>query len=311
MSSVAVDRHPWTTRLRWPRITRRAFKERAAFLAFIAPNFALFAVFTFYPLLYNFYLSFTKWNMVSPTIPFVGVENYVTLVHDAVFWKVLRNTFYLGIGSITVRLVLALLLALVLNQRLAGRSFYRAIIFSPTFTTGAAVAIVWTWLLHKQLGLVSLPLNLLGIASPNWLADVRWTLPAIILVTVWKGLGYDMVIFLAGLQSIPHELYEASQVDGAGRWASFRHVTLPMLSPITFFLVVTSVIQALQTFDLVAVMTGGGPLNSSKVIVYYIYENAFKFFKVGYASTLAIVLFLLTLLITIGQVRLSRRWVHY
>jgi ABC-type sugar transport system permease subunit len=241
----------------------------------------------------------------------VGVENYVTLAHDAVFWKVLKNTFYLGIGSIAIRLVLALALALLLNQRLAGRGLYRAIIFSPTFTTGAAVALVWTWLLHRQYGLVRLPFEWVGLTSPDWLSDVRWTLPAIILVTVWKGVGYDMVIFLAGLQSIPGELYEAAQVDGAGRWALFRNVTLPMLSPITFFLVVTSVIHALQAFDLVAVMTGGGPLNSSKVIVYYIYESAFKFFKVGYAATLAIVLFLLTLVITIGQVRLSRRWVHY
>lgn len=301
----------WAARLRSLRTKRRTVEERAAFLAFIAPNFLLFGVFTFYPLIYNFYLSFTKWNMISPVIPFVGVENYVTLVHDAVFWKVLRNTFYLGIGSISIRLVFALVLALVLNQRLAGRGFYRAIIFSPTFTTGAAVAIVWTWLLHREFGLMRIPFELVGLASPNWLADVRWTLPAIILVTIWKGLGYDTVIFLAGLQSIPSDLYEAAQVDGAGRWSLFRHVTLPMLSPITFFLVVTSVIHALQAFDLVAVMTGGGPMNSSKVIVYYIYENAFKFFKVGYASTLAVVLFLLTLLITVGQVRLSRRWVHY
>lgn len=311
MTTVAVDRHAGAARLRLPPITRRVVRERAAFLAFIAPNFLLFAVFTFYPLLYNVYLSFTKWNMVSPVIPFVGVENYVTLAHDAVFWKVLKNTFYLGIGSIAIRLVLALALALLLNQRLAGRGLYRAIIFSPTFTTGAAVALVWTWLLHRQYGLVRLPFEWVGLTSPDWLSDVRWTLPAIILVTVWKGVGYDMVIFLAGLQSIPGELYEAAQVDGAGRWALFRNVTLPMLSPITFFLVVTSVIHALQAFDLVAVMTGGGPLNSSKVIVYYIYESAFKFFKVGYAATLAIVLFLLTLVITIGQVRLSRRWVHY
>ena len=286
-------------------------RERLVFLAFIAPNFLLFGVFTFWPLLYNAYLSFTKWNMIAPTKQVVWLDNYATMLHDPIFWKVLANTVYLATGSIAIRLVLALALALVLNQKLAGRAVYRAIIFSPTFTTGAAIALVWTWIFHKQLGLLRLPLNLLGVSSPDWLGDVHWTIPALILVTVWKGLGYDMVIFLAGLQGVPAELYEAARVDGAGPWGLFRHVTLPMLSPITFFLVVTSIISALQVFDIVAVMTGGGPMNSSKVYVYYVYENAFKWFKVGYASALSVVLFFITLGITLFQTRLSRRWVHY
>ena len=299
------------SRIGWSQLPRRQRQERLTFLAFIAPNFILFGVFTFWPLLYGLILSFTKWNMVSPVKQVVGLENYLTMVREPIFWKVLGNTFYLAAGSIFVRLGIALFLALLLNQRLAARDIYRAIIFSPTFTTGAAVALVWTWILHDQYGLLRVPIKWLGFQSPAWLSDVRWTMPAIILVTIWKGLGYDMVIFLAGLQSIPSDLYEAGRVDGAGRWALFRHVTLPMLSPITFFLVVTSIISALQAFDIVAVMTGGGPMNSSKVYVYYLYENAFKWFKVGYASALAIVLFVIILIVTIIQVRLSRRWVHY
>ncbi len=306
-----VTRQRLVARLGWADLSHRQRQERLTFLAFIAPNFILFAVFTFWPLLYGFILSFTKWNMISPIKQVVGLENYLTMLREPIFWKVLGNTFYLAAGSIVVRLVLALALALLLNQKLAGRDAYRAIIFSPTFTTGAAVALVWTWIFHQHYGLLRVPLNFLGIQSPAWLSDVRWTMPAIIIVTIWKGLGYDMVIFLAGLQSIPIELYEAARVDGAGRWSLFRNVTLPMLSPITFFLVVTSTIGALQAFDIVAVMTGGGPLNSSKVYVYYLYENAFKWFKVGYASALAIVLFLIILAITIIQVRLSQRWVHY
>ncbi len=293
---------------RWTPHQRR---ERLIFLGFIAPNFILFGIFTFWPLIYNFYLSFTKWNMITPTPTLIGLDNYATMIEDPVFWKVLGNTIYLAAGSIAIRLILALALALVLNQKLAGRDVYRAIIFSPTFTTGAAIALVWAWILHKDLGLLRLPLNFLGLVSPNWLGDLNWTIPALIIVTIWRGLGYDMVIFLAGLQGIPLELYEAARVDGAGRWALFRHITLPMLSPITFFLIVTSVINALQIFDIVAVMTQGGPMNSSKVYVYYIYENAFKFFKVGYAAALSMVLFLITLAITIGQTRLARRWVHY
>jgi multiple sugar transport system permease protein/sn-glycerol 3-phosphate transport system permease protein len=297
-------------RFRLPGLTPSR-RERAVFLAFIAPNFLLFGIFTFWPLLYNVYLSFMKWNMIAPRKQLVWLDNYVTMAQDPIFWKVLWNTVYLAAGSITIRLILALGLALLLNQKLAGRAVYRAIIFSPTFTTGAAIALVWTWIFHKQLGLLRLPLDLLGITSPGWLTDIHWTIPALIIVTVWKGLGYDMVIFLAGLQGIPAELYEAARVDGAGAWGLFRHVTLPMLSPITFFLIVTSIINALQIFDIVAVMTGGGPLNSSKVYVYYIYENAFKWFKVGYASALSVVLFLVTLGVTMVQTRLSRRWVHY
>jgi ABC-type sugar transport system permease subunit len=230
---------------------------------------------------------------------------------DPIFWRVLSNTLYLAGGTIFIRMALALVLALVLNQKLAVRSVYRAIIFSPTFTTGAAVAIVWSWILHEDIGLLRLPLNALGLVSPNWLGDPNWTIPALIIVSIWKGLGYDMVIFLAGLQGVPVELYEAARVDGAGRWGLFRHITLPMISPITFFLVITSIISALQVFDLVAVMTGGGPLNSSAVYVYYIYQNAFKFFKIGYAAALSMVLFVITLAITIFQTNLSKRWVHY
>ncbi len=286
-------------------------RERMTFLLFIAPNFLLFAIFTFWPLVYNFFLSFNRWNLMAPMPTWIGLENYTNMVDDPIFWKVLTNTLYLAGGTIFIRLALSLGLALLLNQKLAGRSVYRAVIFSPTFTTGAAVAIVWTWIMDPNVGLLRLPLNLVGLESPNWLVDVNWTIPALIIVSIWKGLGYDMVIFLAGLQGVPVELYEAARVDGAGRWALFRYITLPMISPITFFLVITSIISALQVFDLVAVMTGGGPLNSSAVYVYYIYQNAFKFYKIGYAAALSMVLFVITLAITIFQTRLSKRWVHY
>lgn len=286
-------------------------RERLTFLAFIAPNFLLFAIFTFWPLLYNFFLSFNRWNLLAPKPTWIWVNNYIDMISDPIFWKALGNTFYLAGGTIFIRLALALGLALVLNQKLAMRSVYRAIIFSPTFTTGAAIAIVWSWILHEDIGLLRLPLNAIGLISPNWLGDPNWTIPALIIVSIWKGMGYDMVIFLAGLQGVPVELYEAARVDGAGRWALFRHITLPMISPITFFLVVTSIISALQVFDLVAVMTGGGPMNSSKVYVFYLYENAFRYYRIGYAAALSMVLFVITLAITIFQTRLSKRWVHY
>ncbi len=299
-----------------PRRAGRGMKQRArrdalVFLAFVAPNFILLGVFTFWPVLYSLYLSVLKWNMVSKSRPFIGLVNYQALIDDRVFWLVTRNTFLLAAGTVFITLALALALAVTLNRRIAGREIYRAIIFSPTFTTSVAVAMVWSWILDPNYGLLRVFLHALGVASPNWLGDVHWALPAVMMVVIWSGLGYDMVIFLAGLQGIPAELYEAARVDGASPGQVFWRITFPLLSPTTFFLLVISVIGALKAFDVIAVMTGGGPLNSSNVYVLYLYQNAFKWFKAGYASALAVVLFVVILLITVGQMKLSTRWVHY
>jgi sn-glycerol 3-phosphate transport system permease protein len=292
-------------------LSRRGRRDALVFLAFVAPNFVLLAVFTFWPVFYSLYLSFLKWNMVARTKPFVGLANYQAMAADPVFWLVLRNTFLLAAGTVFIKLALALALAVALNRKLAGRALYRAVIFSPTFTTSVAVAMVWSWILDPNYGLLRLFLNAVGLASPNWLGDVHWALSAVMIVTIWSGLGYDMVIFLAGLQGIPAELYDAARVDGAGPLDVFARITFPLLSPTTFFLLVISVIGALRAFDVVAVMTDGGPLNSSNVYVLYLYQNAFKWFRAGYASALALVLFVLILLITVAQMRLSKKWVHY
>ncbi len=293
------------------KISPRHRREYLTFLAFIAPNFILFIVFTFWPLVYSLYLSFFKWNMISPIKEFIGFDNYIKMFNDPVWWQASRNTLYLAGGTVFIKLALALGLALLLNQRLAGRSLYRAVIFSPTFTTSVAVAMVWTWIFDPFYGLLRVPLNMVGLASPRWLSDIAWTIPAIIIVSIWNGLGYDMVIFLAGLQGIPIDLYEAARVDGASGWQLFRNITLPLLSPTTFFLLITSVIGAFKTFDIVSVMTAGGPMNSSNVYIYYLYQNAFRWFKVGYASAQAVIFFIVILAITLFQVKLSRRWVHY
>ncbi len=292
-------------------LSRRARRDALVFLAFVAPNFVLLAVFTFWPVLYSLYLSFFKWNMVAKTRPFIGPANYATMLADPVFWLVMRNTFLLAAGTVFIKLALALALAVALNRPMRGRSLYRAVIFSPTFTTSVAVAMVWSWILDPNYGLLRVFLNAVGVASPNWLGDVSWALPAVMIVVIWSSLGYDMVIFLAGLQGIPTELYEAARVDGASPGQVFRRITFPLLSPTTFFLLVISVIGALKAFDVVSVMTGGGPLNSSNVYVLYLYQNAFKWFKAGYASALALVLFVIILLITVAQMKLSKRWVHY
>jgi sn-glycerol 3-phosphate transport system permease protein len=290
---------------------RQTRRDALTFLAFTAPNFLLIAVFIFWPVLYSLYLSFFKWNMIAKNKTFLGVANYLTMVTDPVFWLVARNTLILAAGTVFIKLALALALAVILNRRMAGRSLYRAIIFSPTFTTSVAVAMVWGWIFDPNFGLLRVFLHWVGLASPNWLGDVHWALPAVMIVVIWSGLGYDMVIFLAGLQGIPVELYDAALVDGASPWQTFWRLTFPLLSPTTFFLVVTSIIGAFKAFDIVFIMTNGGPLNSSNVYVLYLYQNAFRWFKTGYASALALVLFVVVLAITAAQVSLSKRWVHY
>ncbi|OHD75359.1 MAG: hypothetical protein A2177_13940 [Spirochaetes bacterium RBG_13_68_11] len=290
---------------------RRTRRDALTFVAFVAPNFLLLAVFTFWPVLYSLYLSFFKWNMIAKRKTFLGLGNYQTMFTDPVFWQVVRNSFALAGATVLVTLAIALLLAVVLNRRIPGRSLYRAVIFSPTFTTSVAVAMVWGWILEPNYGLLRVILNWVGLASPNWLSDVHWSLPGIMIVVIWSGLGYAMVIFLAGLQGIPVELYDAARVDGASAWQTFWKLTFPLLSPTTFFLVVTSVISALKAFDVVSIMTDGGPMNSSNVYVLYLYQNAFQWFKAGYASALALVLFVLIMAITLAQMRLSKRWVHY
>jgi ABC-type sugar transport system permease subunit len=290
---------------------RRARRDALTFIAFIAPNFVLLAAFTFWPVLYSLYLSFFKWNMIAKRKTFLALDNYRAMVTDPVFWLVVRNTFALAAGTVVVTLGIALALAVMLNRRMAGRSLYRMIIFSPTFTTSVAVAMVWGWIFEPNWGLLRVFLNWLGLASPNWFADVHWALPAVMIVAIWSGLGYAMVIFLAGLQGVPVELYDAAQVDGASAWQTFWKLTFPLLSPTTFFLVVISIIGALKAFDVPAIMTEGGPMNSSNVYVLYLYQNAFKWFKTGYASALALVLFIVILAITLAQMKLSKRWVHY
>jgi len=293
------------------RTSIRERRDARTFIAFIFPNFLLLGVFVFWPILYSLFLSFFKWNMIAPRKTFIGLDNYVNMANDPVFWKVLNNTLVLAASTVLIKLAMALGLALLLNGKIRAKNAYRAVLFSPTFTTSVAVAMVWGWIFDPNFGLLRVFINGMGMRSPNWLGDVGWALPAIIIVIIWSGVGYDMVIFMAGLNNIPADLYDAAKVDGATPWICFWRITFPLLSPTTFFLTVISVIGSLKAFDVIAVMTDGGPLNSTNVFVYYIYQNAFQWFKTGYASALALVLFVIIMLITLIQTRLARRWVHY
>jgi multiple sugar transport system permease protein len=241
----------------------------------------------------------------------VGLDNYANLLTDPTTRQVFLHTLVYVVGYLPLVYVGGLALALVLNQRLKGRAFLRATYFLPVVTSWVVVALVWKWLLNPANGLVNQLLGFFGVPGPGWWTDPHWALPAVILSSAWKDLGFVMVILLAGLQSIPSDVYEAALVDGANGWQRFWRITLPLLSPSTFFVVVISLINGFQVFDQVYVMTGGGPSGSSQVVVGHIYDLTFRYGRAGEASALSWILFAVILLITVLQVRGQRKWVHY
>ncbi len=301
---------------RWFRRLLQTLKrnrhEWLAFLAFIAPNFILFAVFTYWPIIYSFMLSFTRWNFLTPNRVAVGWANYRRLLEDPSFWEVLGNTLTYALSVVLIAQGLAFLLALLLNRKVPGQPFFRTIAFTPHITTTAAAALVWVLLLDPRLGPLSHVYNLLGVAGPRWLSSSTLALWAIIIVGIWKEIGFSSVFFLAGLQGINRDYYEAAEVDGASGFSVLRHITLPLMTPVIFFLMVSGFIQAIKAFDVVAIMTKGGPIYpDSATYVYHLYQLAFRNFRAGYASAFAIYFFIIIIAITLFQIKFSERWVHY
>lgn len=296
--------------LKWFTVARHRTELMTAFL-FLLPSLVIFGVFVYYALGFNIYLSFTSWNFLSPQKTFIGFENYIRLFSGPRFVQALMNTVNFSVGSVAISLVIGLMLALLLNQKIPARGLFRTIIFSPYVTTTAAIALLWMWIFQPRYGLINFGLSLIGVQGPSWLSDSKWAMPALIIMEIWRSVGYVMVIFLAGLQNIPGELYEAAEIDGATGFRKFIYITLPLLSPTTFFIVVTSLLSAFNTFDQVQVMTRGGPADATTVLNYFIYEQAFVQFRAGYAAAASTVMFLLLLVVTIFQVVASKKWVHY
>lgn len=294
---------------RWRTWRRRYDLEGYLFLA---PDLAGTLVFAVGPVLAALALGLFAWDILTPP-RFVGLDNYRTLLlDDPVFRQVLFNTSTYVLGTVPVRTALALLLAIALNQQLHGLSVFRAAYFLPTITSAVAAATVWRWIYEPNFGLLNSLLYAIGVQHPpTWLSSPAWAMPALIVLGVWQGLGFQMVIFLAGLQGIPAHLYEAAAIDGADWWARFRHITLPLISPTTFFVLIISVIGSYQVFDSAFVLTEGGPGYATTTLVYYIYEYAFQFFKMGYAAAMAWILFAIVFVLTVLQFRLQARWVHY
>jgi len=289
------------SRLRWQ-------EARWAYL-FLLPNLLLFALFTVYPVFASFFYSLNKWTLHSP-MEFLGLANYRALIDDPIFLKVLGNTLYYTAGIIPFQTALGLLIALGLNQRIRFMTGYRALYFVPVVTSMVAVSIVWQWMYQPQYGVINSLLKIVGIEGPNWLFSKNWAMPSVIAMSIWKNVGYSVVLYLAALQSVPESFYESAMIDGANGWDKFWHITLPIISPTTFFIIVLSVIGSFQAFDQIYVLTQGGPARATSVIVHYLYENGFQWFNMGYAAAIAYVLFALLFILTIIQWTYRARWVY-
>jgi len=277
---------------------------------YVAPVIIWFLVFNLFPIVIGLGLSVTDWNILAPP-NFIGLANYVKMPSDPLFWTAMFNTLYFAVVSVGLGTIAALGLALALNQQLRFLAIYRTLFFLPAVTALIAVSMVWRWLYDTEYGLINWVLSLVAIPPLRWLDDPRLAMLAVIMMSVWRSVGFNTIILLAGLQGIPNEYQEAASIDGAGRWNRFLHITLPLVSPSTFFVAVNSLIGAWQVFDQVWAMTQGNPENSTVTIVFLIYQNAFAWGKTGYASALAYVLFLVIMIFTWAQFRLQKRWVFY
>lgn len=280
------------------------------FVLFMAPGVLLLIVFTYWPIAYTFYLSFHRWSLPAPEPTFVALENYARIASDPWFWRVLLNSIVYALAVVLIAQSLAFGLALLMNRRTFARPLFRTVAFAPVVATGAAAALAWVLVLHPQSGPLSVLYAALGIEGPHWLESTRLALPAIILVGIWKEVGFATLFFLAGLQDLPKEPYEAAHIDGASGWRRLTSITLPFMSPVIFYLSLSGFIAAVKIFDTVAIMTEGGPVYpASSTFVYHLYQTGFRDYRFGEASTIAVVFFALMLGLTYAQLRGARRWV--
>lgn len=276
----------------------------------ILPWFIGFVVFIAGPMIASLYLVFLDWDIITPP-SWNGMGNIVQMLDDPLFWKSLYNTMYVTFISVPLNLILSLVLAVLLNSKIRGVYVYRTLVFLPSQTPAVANAMLWMWIFNPTFGLANFLLEKIGLSPVYWLSDPAWAKPALIIMGLW-GIGGNIVIYLAGLQGIPRQMYEAATIDGATSWDSFRYVTLPMMSPVIFFNLITGIIGAFQSgFTTVYIMTEGGPQNATLLYMLYLYRNGFEFFKMGYASTLAWVLFIIVGVFTLIQFVMAKKWVYY
>ncbi len=311
----AAEPHPVPARSRRSntrRVLREMRKQWSAYL-FLAPVLLLFSVFTVFSVGYAFYLSFHEWNILEPQKPYVGLDNYSRLFQDERFHQAVINTIYYVAGAVPLTMGIGLLVALLLNTRIHARGLFRALFYLPVLTPLVIASIIWKWVYNGDYGLLNYYLMELNLIDKPllWLSDKNLAMPAVIITSVWKGVGFAMVVYLAGLQSIPEDYYDAAKIDGATGWRRLKDITIPLLSPTTLFLLVVSVLGSFQVFTQIFIMTNGGPLGRTRTVVWYIYTTAFRDFNMGYAAAMAFALFAMMLVFTALQFRLLRADVQY
>ena len=272
---------------------------------FLLPAILGSLIFIIIPIFMSFYLSFTKWDLISP-IQFTGLKNYIDLFSNEQFYYILQNTVIFALATTVFSVIIPLILACILNNKIIGSEFFKTVYFLPFITPMVVLAIIWAWIFDPNAGLM----NYLLKAHINWLFDTQWAMTAVIIVSVWKLIGYNMVIFLAGLTAINSDLYEAAKIDGADEIKIFWQITVPQLSPTIFFVIIITTISSFQIFDLIYLMTQGGPLNSTNVLVYWLYQSAFEHFNIGQASAIAYVLFVIIFILTALQWKVKNKWVN-
>lgn len=310
--AVITRAKPRKEPINWRGTLKQIRKQWSAYL-FLSPWFVVFLIFTLFSVSFSFYLSFREWNILEPAKPFVGLENYARLFQDEKFYQSLKNTLLFTGFGVPLGMASALLVALLLNTKVRGQSLFRTLYYIPVITPLVVSAVIWKWIYQGDYGLLNYYLMQLGIIHEKilWLSDPNLAMPALILMGVWMGTGGTMVMYLAGLQAIPEELYDAAKVDGANGFQRLVYVTVPLLAPTTFYVLITSIIFSFQSFAHIYIMTNGGPLGRTTVIGYYMYEKGFRHFEMGYASAIAYVLFAIIFLLTMLQMKFVKGDVQY
>ena len=286
-------------------------KKTAKLLFFILPAMIPMFFFWIYPILKSSWLSFTDWDYMSPSYSYVGTENYADVFTNDGFWSALSNTVVFAIGTMIPTLVIGLFVALLLNSKIKGKSIYRFLVFSPWITPTVAISIVWSWIFQPKGGLANELLGLFGIPASQWMTSSDTAMLSVIIVTVWKGIGYSAIFYLVAMDKIPEDRYEAAALDGANFWQKLRYITIPGISPTTFFLTIITMVDALKAYDQIQILTQGGPSGSTRTLTYLFYQLGFEQFKMGQASAVAIIIVFITVVLSVAQFKLSKKWVNY
>ncbi|MBQ2053428.1 MAG: sugar ABC transporter permease [Eubacterium sp.] len=280
-------------------------------LFFTLPAMIPMTLFWIYPILKSGWLSFTDWDYMTPEYNYVGVENYTAVLTNSSFWSAFKTTFLFAIGTIIPIIILGLSVALLLGNEIKGKAIYRFLVFSPWVTPTVAISIVWSWIFEPKGGLANEILVNLGLPKLQWLSSSETALMSVIIVTVWKAVGYSAIFYLTAIDKIPRDRYEAASLDGAGFWKKLIYITLPGVSPTTFFLCIITMVDALKAYDQIQILTQGGPAGSTRTLTYLFYQLGFEQFKMGQASAVAIIIVVITVALSYTQFRLSKKWVNY